>query len=120
MGVHRKSHSLLPPAYMQGQLVAAPQEIRLQSKSFAPRIYLTPTTPTTTSRLTCPICDDHQSITPDSYPFTTCGHLVRCNECTDYHIEKIYRCEHCCTQLLSVFPPPCSKDCLRLQGALHE
>ena len=42
-----------------------------------------------------------------------CNHLEKCSECTIYQIEKLLRCENCCTNLLGSYPNPCSGDCNR-------
>jgi len=42
-----------------------------------------------------------------------CGHMIQCTECRDYNLEKILRCENCCSRVLSYFPGGCSTNCPR-------
>ena len=88
----------------------------IEGKSFPPRVFVITTK--TPHPLNCHICNQEQHISK-SQTSTECGHLIRCNECTDYQIEKFYRCPQCCKGLLGIFPPPCSSHCSRLQNTLN-
>merc|ERR1712137_510350 len=38
---------------------------------------------------------------------------VQCTECRDYNLEKIMRCQKCCSDILGYFVEGCSSDCPR-------
>lgn len=69
-------------------------------------------------QINCHICNEEQHILGKQKLSTKCQHLARCNECSDYQIEKLYRCRSCCKELLDAFPPPCSSNCQRLQNTI--
>jgi len=67
----------------------------------------------TQDSLVCSVCNSQQSLERDNWFATQCDHMIQCNECSDYQIEKLYRCSHCCEEIIGSFPPPCSKTCAR-------
>lgn len=97
----------------------APQtESLLEGKSFPPRVFAT-FPPQPDQSILCHICAQRKTISWGHTVTTECEHLLRCNECTDYQIEKLYRCTTCCSRLLGVFPPPCSSQCARGNSTLN-
>lgn len=96
------------------------KEVLLDCKLFPRRViaFLPPDTGTLKDQtIHCHICNARQIVDRTNQKMTTrCKHLVRCNECSDYQIEKIYRCAACCSELLGSLPPPCNQNCQRLQN----
>merc|ERR1712137_209494 len=66
----------------------------------------------------CTICETQQIIQGKQKLKTQCEHLIRCNECSDYQIEKLYRCSTCCKDLLGTWAPHCGPNCQRKHNTL--
>lgn len=82
-------------------------QIRLNSaqpSSFSPRILQIADSPDNFSS-PCPTCDTDGD--------KGCAHYEKCSECTIYQIEKVLRCEDCCSKIIKSYPPFCSDNCNR-------
>ena len=65
------------------------------------------------NEITCKICESGQKLEKFNWCYTKCQHLIQCNECSDYQIEKLYRCPNCCKDIIGSFPPFCASTCSR-------
>lgn len=62
----------------------------------------------------CAVCRKESRIIPEKSSLALeCGHMIQCTECRDYNLEKLMRCEKCCTEILGFFVGGCSPSCLR-------
>lgn len=65
--------------------------------------------------LECSMCRNQvQVVVTPAGISTNCQHMIQCNECRDYFVEKLARCERCASDFTTtVFPSGCSEECPR-------